>query len=137
MSRRMYPMSAQKVKLIKKPITHTANAINILLIFLPVGVSCKTVEIASTIEKAESIPSVNRVTNNRRFQKLDPGISAAAVGKATYASPKDATWLDTGFPLSLKYPTIQNTVKPDMKLIAELEREIIKLSTITGLSLGL
>jgi len=86
------------------------------------------VEIASTIENAESIPRVNNVMKRSKFQKFDNGISAAAVGKATYARPKVATCLETGFPLFLRYPMIENTVNPEIKLIIEFEIAIMKLS---------
>jgi len=75
-------MSEQNVKLKMNPIVQIMAAIIILFNFLPITVSFKTVQIASTIEKAESIPSKKRVKNKSKFQKLEPGISEAAVGKA-------------------------------------------------------
>lgn len=87
----MYPISAQNVKLRMNPNIQIASTITILFTFFPIGVSLSTVEIASTNENVESIPNRNKVKNNKIFQKLAPGISEAAVGKATNASPIYAT----------------------------------------------
>ena len=75
-------MSAQKAKLPIQQTTQTPNAISILLIFRPIGVSCRTVEMASTKENAESSPSRNIVRYSKIFQKFAPGSAVAAVGSA-------------------------------------------------------
>ena len=55
-------------------------------------IDCKsvmTVEVASTIEKAESIPRKNKVALNRKVQRLAQGIKSQAVGKAMKANPAE------------------------------------------------
>lgn len=48
--------------------------------FYPNAVSQMTVDVASTIEKAESIPKVNRVMLNMIAQRLGAFIKSQAVG---------------------------------------------------------
>ena len=62
------------------PETQRIKATHFLGIFLPVGVSVMTVEVASSIEKAESIPSMNKVSDSKRVQKFGLGISSIAAG---------------------------------------------------------
>ena len=70
-------------------------------------------------------------------QILEPAISEAVVGKAIKASPKEILSFWVSLPDSFKYPRNENTIKPQRKLTKELNRDMIKLSLITGLSLGL
>lgn len=48
-----------------------------------------TVDVASTIENAESIPRKNKVELNRKVQRLAQLIKSQAVGKAIKARPAE------------------------------------------------
>jgi len=63
-----------------KPAKQRTNATNILGYFFPAGVSQMTVDVASTIEKAESIPSKNSVRPRITAQTFEAGIISQAVG---------------------------------------------------------
>jgi len=133
----MNPISVQNTMQAMDPKTQIIRAIVILFKFFPISESERTVETLSTKAKAESTPSKKNIKKSIRFQKLGNGISDAAVGRAIYAKPKEATSLDTGLFVSLRYPIIEKTVNPQIKLMKELDIVIMKLSIITGLSLGL
>jgi len=64
----------------KKPKKQRKKATNILGYFLPAGVSQITVDVASTIENAESIPSIYRVNPNNTAQKFGASIVSIALG---------------------------------------------------------
>jgi len=64
--------------------------------FCPYSVSLMTVEVASSIENAESIPRVNKVSERRIDQKFEYGRVSMAVGYAMNARPIDATFPATG-----------------------------------------
>jgi len=55
-----------------------------------------TVEMASTMEKAESIPSMKRVRPRMPAQKLDPDMVSQAAGNATNARELELVLLATG-----------------------------------------
>ena len=63
-----------------KPKTQRKKATNILGYFLPVGVSQITVDVASTIENAESIPSMYKVKPNNTAQKFGASMVSMALG---------------------------------------------------------
>ena len=77
----------------RNPKKQRKNATNILGIFLPDGVSQITVEVASTIEKAESIPSINSTSPSKTVQKFEPGISSMAAGYAINARPAELVFV--------------------------------------------
>lgn len=78
---------------IRKPKKHKAKATNILGIFFILGASQITVEVASTIENAESIPSINKTNPRRIVQKFEPGISSIAAGYAINARPAELVFV--------------------------------------------
>ena len=64
----------------QNPKMQRTKATNILGNFLPEGVSQITVDVATTIEKAESIPSMYKVKPNNTAQKLGAAIVSIALG---------------------------------------------------------
>lgn len=73
----------------RNPKKQMRNAMKPLGNFLIESNSDKTVEVASTMEKAESIPRKNNVELNRNVQKLAQSIKSQAVGKAMKANPAE------------------------------------------------
>ena len=73
----------------RNPRKQMRNAMKPLGQFFILSKSVITVEVASTIEKAESIPRKNRVELNMKVQKLAQLIKSQAVGKAMKAKPAE------------------------------------------------
>lgn len=88
-SKRTYPQLVQNGIEMMNPTKQRANATNIRGIFFPAGVSQITVDVASTIENAESIPSMNNTNPRSTVQTFDPGISSIAAGYAIKARPAE------------------------------------------------
>lgn len=76
----MKPQFVQNGIEAQNPTRQSTKATNILGYFLPLGVSHITVDVASTIEKAESIPSMYKFIPNRTDQKFGAGIVSIALG---------------------------------------------------------
>jgi hypothetical protein len=98
------------------------------------GKSVMTVDVASTMEKAESIPSKNKVLPRRNAQRLDHCIKSTAVGYAMNASPMEAVFDFARLFLDSKNPTTAQTANPDTKLTQLFDREMIRLSMMIGFS---
>jgi hypothetical protein len=88
-SKRTYPQLVQNGIEMMNPTKQRANATNIRGIFFPAGVSQITVDVASTIENAESMPSMNNTNPRSTVQTFDPGISSIAAGYAIKARPAE------------------------------------------------
>ena len=71
----------------KKPKRQRRKATNILGMLRPPSVSQITVEVASTIENAESIPSMYKVKPNNTAQKFGASMVSMALGYAMKARP--------------------------------------------------
>jgi hypothetical protein len=96
--------------------------------------SATTVDVASTIAKAESIPSKNRTIPRRKAQKFDHFIISTAVGYAMKARPTELVFDLARLFLFSKNPTTDHTANPETKLAVLLERMMIILSMMIGFS---
>jgi len=131
-SNRTKPQLVQKGIERRKPKKQRKKAINILGIFDPAGVSQMTVDVASTMEKAESIPSKKRVAPSIIAQRFLAGIMSQAVGYAMKARPMLDVFDLAKLSFASRKPTTVHTAKPETKLTVEFDMQMIMLSIIIG-----
>ena len=110
-SKKVTPQLDTKSRDPQKPITQIIKAISLRGIVRPHSVSLSTVDIASTKEKAVSIPRVNRVKERTIDHKLENCMVSIAAGYATKAKPRELMLSATGEPSHFKYPTTEKTAK--------------------------
>ena len=79
-SNKTNPQLVQNRAEMASPIRQRTKAIRVLFTCAKVLVSWRTVATASTIEKAESTPSKNKVRPSKKHQKADPSILRVATG---------------------------------------------------------
>lgn len=121
----------------RKPTKQMRNDIKPLGIFFMESRSVMTVDVASTIENAESIPRKNKVELNKNVHKFGQSIKSQAVGNAMKAKPAEDVFDFARLSLASKYPTIAQTANPEMKLTELLQMQITILSRMIGFLTGL
>lgn len=136
-SKRTKPQLVQNGIERRNPTKVMRKAMNPFGTPLAISKSKMTVEVASTMENAESIPRKNSVELNMKVQKLAHGMRSQAVGKATKAKPAEEVFDLARLFFASKYPTIAQTANPEMKLTELLHMQITILSRMIGFLTGL
>lgn len=129
----MKPQFEQNIVERPAPMTQITSAMSFRGILAPCGVSIKTVIHASIKAKAESIPSVNIISASKNTHKFELCCMSNAVGIAMNAKSIELVFSATGEPMPLKYPRVEKTAKPAIKLINESPKATLIASPMIGL----